>query len=176
MAKKDSKGNYTVWFTLKSGKRARWTFHTEKTKDAGETNIGNLIDYSKGIETRQTRDSLRWALVQKSKDEKLYRKLVEWELIEDSGNNERTLKDLFEHFQKRGVKSATLLTYKDAFQNLINFFGADKPLQEITPQDASDFEHYLRTAAYNGAGYSKATVKKRIQRVKQFFIEARRLK
>ena len=68
------------------------------------------------------------------------------------------------------------MTYKDAFQNLTDFFGADKPLQAITPQDASDFEHYLRTAAYNGAGYSKATVKKRIQRVKQFFIEARRLK
>ena len=102
--------------------------------------------------------------------------LIRWGLLEDNRDNERTLKDLLEHFQKRGVKSATLLTYKDAFQNLTDFFGADKPLQAIAPKDASDFEHYLRTAAYNGAGYSKATVKKRIQRVKQFFIEARRLK
>ena len=170
------KGNYTVWFTLKNGKRARWTFHTEKTRDSGETNIKNLIDLTSGIETRETRDSLKWALKQKTKDEKLYSKLIEWGLIEDDRDREKTIGDLQTHFQKRGVKSATLLTYKDAFQNLTDFFGADKPLQAIIPQDASDFEHYLRTAAYNGAGYSKATVKKRIQRVKQFFIEARRLK
>ncbi len=176
MAKRDSKGSYTVWFTLKNNKRGRWTFHTTKARDAGETNIKNLIDLASGIETKQTRDSLKWALEQRTKDEKLYLKLIEWELIEDNSDNEKTLKDLFEHFQKRGVKNNTLLTYKDAFQNLIDFFGVDKQLKELTPKDASDFEHYLRTAAYNGAGYSKATVKKRIQRVKQFFIEARRLK
>ena len=165
MAKRDSKGNYTVWFTLKNSKRGRWTFHTLKARDAGETNIKNLIDLANGIETRETRDSLKWALEQKTTDEKLFLKLIEWGLIEDNRDQERTLKDLLEHFQKRGVKSATLLTYKDAFQNLTDFFGADKPLRKITPQDASDFEHYLRTAAYNGTGYSKATVKKRIQRV-----------
>lgn len=176
MAKRDTKGSYTVWFMLKSGKRARWTFHTLKARDAGETNIKNLIDLASGIETRETRDSLKWALEQKTKDEKLYSKLVEWGLIEDDRDREKTIGDLQAHFQKRGVKAATLLTYKDAFQNLIDFFGADKPLQAITPQDASDFEHYLRTTAYNGAGYSKATVKKRLSRIKQFTKEARRLR
>ena len=173
---RNSKGSFPVWFMLKDGKRGRWTFHTLKARDAGETNIKNLIDLASGIETRETRDSLKWALEQKAKDEKLYLKLIEWGLIEDNRDKERTIGDLQTHFQKRGVKSATLLTYKDAFQNLIDFFGEDKPLKELTPKDASDFEHFLRTGAYNGAGYSKATVKKRIQRVKQFFIEARRLK
>ena len=147
MAKKDSKGNYTVWFTLKSGKRARWTFHTEKTKDAGEGNIERLIDYSKGIETKQTRDSLKWALEQKTKNEKLYSKLIEWGLVEDDRDRERTLKDLFEHFQKRGVEQGTLDTYRFTFYNLFDHFGENKRLRDITPKDASEFETFLSTAA-----------------------------
>ena len=185
MAKRDSKGNYTVWFFLKNGKRGRWTFHTSKARDAGETNIKNLIDLASGIETRETRDSLKWALEQKTKDEKLYLKLIEWGLIEDDRDRERTLKDLFDHFQSRGVKASTLETYNHAFGNLFDFFGADKRLRDITPKDATDFELYLRTAARRmngqnenelaGSGLGKATVKKRIQRVRQFALEALRL-
>lgn len=188
MAKRNSKGSYPVWFTLNNGKRGRWTFHTLKQRDAGETNIKNLIDLSNGIETRETRDSLKWAMEQRTKDEKLYLKLIEWGLMEDTTDRERTLKDLFEHFQTRGVKSSTLGTYIDAFNNLFDFFGADKLLRNITPKNATEFEVFLRTAARRmngkggkqgapiGSGLAKPTVKKRIERVRQFFLEAKRLK
>ena len=183
MAKRDSKGNYTVWFTLKNGKRGRWTFHTLKARDAGETNIKNLIDLASGIETKQTRDSLKWALEQKAKDEKLYLKLIEWGLIEDTRDRERTIGDICAHFQKRNVKPLTLLVFKQVGKNLIDFFGENKRLRDVTPLDATEFEHYLYTAARKkggndtaGAGLSRATVRKRIQRVRQYYIEARRLK
>ena len=188
MAKRDAKGSYTVWFTLNNDKRGRWTFHTQKQRDAGDTNIKNLIDLANGIETRETRDSLKWALEQRTKDEKLYLKLIEWGLIEDNSDREKTLKDLLEHFQTRGVKASTLGTYIDVFNNLFDFFGAGKLLRDVTPKDATEFEVFLRTAARRmtgkggkqgapiGSGLGKATVKKRIQRVRQFFLEARRLK
>ena len=156
MAKRNSKGSYPVWFTLNNGKRGRWTFHTLKARDAGETNIKNLIDLASGIETRETRDSLKWALEQKSKDENLYLKLIEWELLEDNRDRERTIQDICDHMQTRLVKSGTLGTYKDAGQNLIDFFGADKRLRDIKPIDASRFEVFLSTSArrLNGRGGS----------------------
>ncbi len=185
MAKRNSKGSYPVWFTLNNGKRGRWTFHTLKARDAGETNIKNLIDLASGIETRETRDSLKWALEQKTKDEKLYLKLIEWGLLEDNRDRERTIQDICDHMQTRLVKSGTLGTYKDAGQNLIDFFGADKRLRDIKPLDASRFEVFLSTSARRlngrggsskvGEGLSKATVKKRIERVRQFFLAALRL-
>ena len=177
MAKRDSKGSYTVWFTLKNNKRGRWTFHTTKARDAGETNIKNLIDLASGIETKQTRDSLKWALEQKAKDEKLYLKLIEWGLIEDDHDQERTIRDICDHFQKKSVKPGTLLTFKQIEQNLKAFFGEGKRLRDIRPVDATDFENFLYTAARTDGkgGLGKATVKKRVQRAKQFFLEARRL-
>ena len=168
---KARKNSYRLTFSI-DGKRPEITVHTQAEAASVQLHVKRLIS-SRRTGTPAL-ESAEWAQTRPNGALKDF--LIRWGLLDDNSDNERTLKDLFEHFQKRGVKSATLLTYKDAFQNLTDFFGADKPLQAIAPKDASDFEHYLRTAAYNGAGYSKATVKKRIQRVKQFFIEARRLK
>ena len=168
---KTRKNSYRLRFSI-GDKRPEFTAHTKAERDSIYLHVNRLIKSKQSGVSCQ--ESETWAQTRPNGALKDF--LIRWGLLDDNSDNERTLKDLFEHFQKRGVKSATLLTYKDAFQNLTDFFGADKPLQAIAPKDASDFEHYLRTAAYNGAGYSKATVKKRIQRVKQFFIEARRLK
>lgn len=165
------KKSYRLTFTI-DNQRAQFTAHTQAEAASIRLHVRRLISSKRT--GAPAMESAEWAQTRPNGALKNF--LIRWGLLDDNSDNERTLKDLFEHFQKRGVKAATLLTYKDAFQNLTDFFGADKPLQTIAPKDASDFEHYLRTAAYNGAGYSKATVKKRIQRVKQFFIEARRLK
>ena len=169
---KPRKNSYRVSFLIDGEQRDLYV-HTQAERNSVKIHVKRLIS-SKRTGT-PAMESAEWA-AKLPRESNVRAFLIRWGLLDDNSDKERTLKDLLEHFQKRGVKSATLLTYKDAFQNLTDFFGADKPLQAITPQDASDFEHYLRTAAYNGAGYSKATVKKRIQRVKQFFIEARRLK
>ena len=169
---KPRKNSYRVSFLIDGEQRDLYV-HTQAERNSVKIHVKRLIS-SKRTGT-PAMESAEWA-AKLPRESNVRAFLIRWGLLEDNADIERTIGDLQAHFQKRGVKSTTLLTYKDAFQNLTDFFGADKPLQEITPQDASDFEHYLRTAAYNGAGYSKATVKKRIQRVKQFFIEARRLK
>ena len=182
MTNRAKKGKFPVWITLKNGRRGRWTFHTLNAKNSGETHLRNLIDYSKGVETRETRDSLKWGLQQKTKNKKLFLKLIEWGLIEDNRDRERTIGDLLEHFQKRGVEQGTLDTYRYTGLNLTDFFGAEKLLREITPLDAGRFETFLYTAARRKggkcgeSGLRRQTAKKRIQRVKQFFKEARRLR
>jgi len=66
-------------------------------------------------------------------------------------------------------------------QNLVAFFGTDRPLADISVADAKDFERYLKTSArivrYGDAsktdGLADATRKKRVQFAKQFFQDAR---
>ncbi len=78
------------------------------------------------------------------------------------------------------VKPATRVNWGHTERNLIAFFGADKPLNEITVGDAKDFERYLKTTArtmrYADAAKSDklnpATRNKRISNAKQFFQDA----
>ena len=88
---------------------------------------------------------------------------------------------LADYFDKRpDVKSGTLINWRHTRRNLLAFFGADKPLVEITLGDAKDFMRYLKTVArkmrYGDAekaeGLKPATLAKRISNAKQFFAYA----
>ena len=177
---KARKNSYRLTFTI-DGKRPEITVHTQAEAASVQLHVKRLIS-SRRTGTPAP-ESDEWA--QTRPKGALRDFLIKWGLLVDTSDNERTLKDLFNHFQSRGVKASTLETYNHAFDNLFDFFGADKRLREITPKDATDFELFLRTAARRmngkadgeiaGSGLGKATVKKRIQRVRQFFLEARRL-
>lgn len=177
---KQKKNSYRLTFTI-NNQRAQFTAHTQAEAASIRLHVKRLIS-SKRSGT-PAMESAEWAQTRPAGALKDF--LIRWGLIEDNADNERTLKDLFNHFQGRGVKASTLETYNHAFDNLFEFFGADKRLREIAPKDATDFELFLRTAARRmngkadgeiaGSGLGKATVKKRIQRVRQFFLEARRL-
>jgi integrase len=62
------------------------------------------------------------------------------------------------------VKHSTFLTWNNVFNNLIPFFGPDKPLRDITRGDAEEWSLYLIEE-----GLSKATIRKRCKIAKQFF-------
>lgn len=88
---------------------------------------------------------------------------------------------LEDYFTKRtDAKPGTLVVLGQTRRNLLEFFGADKPLTAITAADAKDFERYLRTTArehrYAEAkvddGLKPDTVRKRISNSKQFFADA----
>ena len=179
---KAKKNTYRLRFTI-GDKRPEFIAHTQAEAASVNLNVNKLISSQKtGI---QNVEALEWA--QTRPKGRLRDFLIRWGLLEDTSERERTIGDLYEHFQKRGVKSSTLGTYTDAFNNLFDFYGAEKLLRDITPKDATEFEVFLRTAARRmngkggkqgapiGSGLSKPTVKKRIERVRQFFLEARRL-
>ncbi|GIW78813.1 MAG: hypothetical protein KatS3mg105_0620 [Gemmatales bacterium] len=67
------------------------------------------------------------------------------------------------------VKPATLEVWQQPCRNLIEFFGEDKPLRDITPGDCDDFKAWLLTQ-----GLAPATIAKRLSFARTFFHVARK--
>ena len=174
---KQKKNSYRLRFSI-DDKRPEFTAHTQSEAASIQLHVRRLVKSKQsGVPCLE---SETWA--QTRPKGALRDFLVKWGLLADNSDNEKTLKDLFEHFQKRGVEQGTLDTYRFAFYNLFDFFGENKRLRDITPKDAGEFETFLNTAARRDkrksgeSGLRRQTAKKRIQRVKQFFREGRRLK
>lgn len=175
---KQKKNSYRLTFTI-NNQRAQFTAHTQAEAASIRLHVRRLVS-SRRTGTPAL-ESEEWA--QTRPKGALRDFLIKWRLLEDTSDRERTIGDICDHFQKRNVKPLTLLVFKQVGKNLIDFFGENKRLRDITPLDATEFEHYLYTAARKkggndtaGAGLSRATVRKRIQRVRQYYIEAQRLK
>ena len=178
---KQRKNSYRLSFLIDGNQRELYV-HTQAEMNSVKLHVKRLVSSKRT--GAPCLESEEWA-AKLPRNSNVRAFLIRWGLLGETSDRERTLKDLFNHFQSRGVKASTLETYNHAFGNLFDFFGAEKLLRDITPKDATDFELYLRTAARRmngqtenelvGSGLGKATVKKRIQRVRQFFLEARRL-
>ncbi len=169
---KQNKNSYRLRFSI-GDKRPEFTAHTTAERDSIRLHVPRLISSRRsGVPCLESEE---WA--QTRPKGALRDFLIKWGLLQDNSENERTIGDICAHFQKKNVKPGTLLTFKQIEQNLKAFFGAEKRLRDVRPVDATDFEHFLYTAARadGKGGLGKATVKKRIQRTKQFFLEARRL-
>ena len=87
---------------------------------------------------------------------------------------------LEDYFARRAdVKQGTKINWRHTKRNLIDFFGPDKPLREISAGDAKDWELYLKTEARDPRrkkeqkGLGDDTVRKRCSNAKQFFNDAR---
>ena len=76
------------------------------------------------------------------------------------------------------VKPASMVAVKQALANAVEFFGANKRLEEVTPGDADDFAGWLcregrsRVQVNKSPGLRPATAQKRIERVRAFFRDA----
>jgi integrase len=66
--------------------------------------------------------------------------------------------------ERRDLKENSLIVLRQSRQNLIDHFGAEKPLREITEADAEQWRLYMV-----GLGLSEATIRKRCGNAKQFF-------
>ena len=74
------------------------------------------------------------------------------------------------HIEKLNVKRGTRFNLDLARRNLVEFFGADKPLKEISLGDADEYRTWLASR------FSDNTVRRRCGRAKQFFRAAVRKK
>jgi integrase len=74
--------------------------------------------------------------------------------------------------KRTDVKGATATVYGHTRRNLVEFFGADKPLPAITPGDADEFKLYLLEQGLA----EDSTVRRRCGIAKQFFNAAWRRK
>lgn len=73
--------------------------------------------------------------------------------------------------KRRDVKPATLTVWGHTRRNLIEFFGPDRPLREVTPGEADEWRLYLVEQ-----GLASNTVRRRCGIAKQFFTAAVRRK
>ena len=69
---------------------------------------------------------------------------------------------------RRDIKHNTLVNYRKAQANILEFFGDAKPLEAVTPGDAEDFRIFLKSEK----GLAEGTIRRRCKRVKQFFTAA----
>ena len=76
-----------------------------------------------------------------------------------------TLRGLLKVFDDRNdVKPATKVIWERPRQNLIDFFGENRNIREITPAQAEDFHQYLISL-----GLASWTIHKRLQFCRMFF-------
>lgn len=75
------------------------------------------------------------------------------------------------YFASRGdVKDSTATAWGHTKRCLLTYFGADKPLDAITPGDVDDFRIHLATReGHKGDGLADNTVRRRLGIAKQFF-------
>jgi len=73
--------------------------------------------------------------------------------------------------QRTDVKKSTVITYANTRRNLVEFFGRDKPLRDITLGDADEWRLSLISS-----GLAENTVRRRSGIAKQFFTTAVRRK
>ena len=102
-------------------------------------------------------------------------------VLADGSDNLVTVKKLLDRYlaARTDVKEITRIKWRQTCAALIEFFGAERPLEAITHGEARDFERWLkqsRKAKYAGAekteALAAATVRKRIAHAKQFFADA----
>ena len=74
----------------------------------------------------------------------------------------RTLCDEF--FAAAEVKPGTATTYRQAERSLVEFFGADKRIRDISAEDAAKWRQSMRAE-----GLAAATISKRVKTARQFF-------
>jgi hypothetical protein len=76
-----------------------------------------------------------------------------------------------------GVEPATKEIWERAEKNLTDFFGADKPLADITAGDIAEFWDYLLVKGRQDGGPSlESTARKRLTHANQFFLHAKKKK
>jgi len=105
-------------------------------------------------------------------DASLSDKLANVGLIEPRADATQATLDAFitDYLDKLNVKPGTLFNLNLARRNLVEFFGAEKRLKDITPGDADEWRRWLKRK------HSDNTVRRRCGRAKQFFRAAVRKK
>lgn len=94
----------------------------------------------------------------------------------NEGNKAHTLKSFLDHYinKRTDAKVATRAFYGHTRRCLIDYFGADKVLGEITYADAKDWRRWMgRSKADGGEGLAENTVRRRCGLARQFFNEMR---
>lgn len=178
---KSKNGTRTIYFTpANGGPRAKLTLGKvpQKTADRFKSGIEAIIAAAAGGHALD-RETTEWLT---SIDGALRERMVKLGLVKPREN--ATLAAFIDDYiaKRTDVKADTLIVWRNARRNLLAFFGAGKPLRDVTPGDADAFRLWLlqqpksrRTGDAAGT-LAENTVNRRCGIAKQFFRAALRSK
>ena len=163
----DPNGRRRIQFFDGDGKRQtiRLGKISKRNAEAVKSKVEDLVG-AKITGQTPTDETSRWLV---GLEESLYGKLARVGLIKHRGVS---ILGLFtRHYidNRSDIKQGTRINLDRARTYLIDFYGADRPMREITPGDAEDFQqHMIRT------GRAENTVRRAIGRARQFFTAAQK--
>jgi integrase len=166
----DPKGRKRLQFTAADGMRRtiRLGKATVRQAEAIKVKVEQLVLTSTGLTDTPDDETVRWLA---GLDEVTYDKFAAVGLV--SRRESIKLGAFLDDYIKgrHDVKAGTTTVYGHTRRNLLDFFGADKLLRDITPGDADQYRLYLI-----GQGLADNTVRRRCGFAKQFFRVAVRRK
>lgn len=122
-----------------------------------------------------------WVKKLESGNSKVYEKLVSLGLLEQKARPV-TVADICRHYVKHSEKKAerTQKHYDNTAKRVMEYFGPNKPVAEITTDDAYSFEEWFRTAPLNtrmkpARPYDFTTANRELKNVKSVFLYALKL-
>ncbi len=160
--------------TIRLGKRTGKS--AEKIKTKVEALIADAI-----ARKPHTAEVAKWIRQIEHRDQSLYDKLAAHELVAPrSATGQVTLGNFLNGYigKRSDVEPGTAITYGNVRRNLVDYFGADRLLDSITPAEADDWRRWLRLAKNEedpkagGQGLSDNTVRRRCGVARQFFHDA----
>jgi integrase len=174
----DSGGKKRILFVAQDGSRKPIRLG-KMTKKAANEILGRVEQLITALESNTSidADTAEWV---SGVGPKLRKKLWQFGLIDkpvevaqsEAGKQYSSLGRFLDYYLaiRTDVKPSTMCNYRQVRSNLIDFFGFDKPLAEITPGDADEFRVQLQSKLADN------TVRRNCGRAKQFFRAAVRKK
>ncbi|MFA8021121.1 site-specific integrase, partial [Bremerella cremea] len=177
---KEPNGRRRILFIAPDGKR--------KTIRLGKISQRNAESFKVRVEqlvtaaTLQTGIGRETALWVAQLDNPTHEKLARAGLVEPRENQDLTLQGHIDAYLKRRteVKPRTVISWKQARESLLAYFGPKRKLSTITVADAKDWERWLATPPARGnlkddetkTGLAINTIRKRVANAKLFFEDA----
>ena len=164
---KQANGRRLIQFTDPSGSRKslRLGKVTQRAAEATKVRVENLISAAMTSHALDD-ETARWAA---NLDVVMAEKLAAVGLI--TRQEILRLKPFLDTYiaSRSDAKPGTHLVYRHARRNLVEFFGPDKPMRDITPGDADEWRIFLVQQKL-----SENTIRRRSGLAKQFFNAAKR--
>ena len=153
----------------------------ERAADRLAKKIQALADARKNSLTAIEAGLADWVKKLETENSKVYQKLVSLGLL-DQKARPVTVADICRHYVKRSEKKSerTQKHYDSTAKRVMEYFGPNKPVAEITTDDAYSFENWFRTAPLNKRGkkakpYDFKTANRELKNVKSVFLYAHKL-
>ena len=171
----DKKNNrWRIQFVAPDGSRRSVSMKATRARDRGQSKAavlkGHIEELASSVSSGTRTDSVvqRWI---DSLSEKMHVQMVDAGLLTERKAPELNRLGTFltQWFANRaGTKESTVITWRNAERNMVDHFGAEQLLADITEEDAESFERWLKTSE----GLAEATKRKRLSICKQFMQSA----